>query len=121
MKVSNLFSSHFQRSPHTHTSSSLFDGLPITGIVVREKKTPEDMEGRYLAGEEKFTSAYLWGHDFTLDFSSPHLKALEWVTLADEVCLHHLPFFLGQPDPFVVLLVWLFVLCCIQLHAVKQV
>lgn len=53
---------------------------------MREKQAPEDVEGRYLAAGERFESVYFWGHDFTLDFSSPHLKALEWVTLADEVC-----------------------------------
>ena len=59
--------------------------LSLAGIVVREKAVPDDVEGRYLSGEERFMSLYIWGHDFTPDYSNQYLKALDWLGLADEV------------------------------------
>ena len=53
--------------------------------MIREKHAPEDVEGRFLSVEERFGSLYVWGHDFTPDYSNQYLKALDWLGLADEV------------------------------------
>jgi len=74
----------FHTNGFLHTVvTSLWSAL--TGIVVREKRAPEDVEGRFLSAEERFGSLYIWGHDFTPDYSNQYLKALDWLGLADEV------------------------------------